>query len=183
MGEKPYDSTIRLTDDPESAHANSFRHLQSAFEKLKELYSTNPVLDSDELGMVGEDSSTIFELANLAQVGLWLVAGNLEFLSLADTSFVTMLLSSTSDLSTTMSELCLAIKTQRGVQLLLSEEPDKAAENVLADVFVGDLEDKLRERRGGEELIEADRVLVSSLHARKAAFEALISAQTDIGKS
>lgn len=155
------------------------RRLRLAFDATRDLYSTDPVLVSDPLETLDADFRTTHELANLAKLGTWIIDGNLESLATADANFLSVFPAQLSELPLAVSELFLAIKTQRAVEALMAKGPDTGSEEVIAEALINDLEDRLRGRLGGQELTAADQTFVASVRLRQGALREDTQTQID----
>lgn len=138
-------------------------------------------MSSDQLEMRDSDSRTFIELANLAQLGLWLVDGTPNVLSEADENFLALFQCQLSDLPDGMTELYLGIKTQRAIEFLVEKEPEKPSEEVLGEVLTQGLEDILKEQHGGGDLTSADQNFVSSVQTRKETLQGEVKDQAEPG--
>ncbi|KAM4060125.1 telomere repeat binding factor (TRF) domain-containing protein [Hirsutella rhossiliensis] len=165
--QQPLDDTMGFIKDAESDHGRSYRQLRHSFEQLRLLYTPKPALSAKELGMDQDELRTWIELANLAQLGSWLADGSPGSLSEADEHFLAMFSCQVSDLPPGMTELYLGIMTQRAVESLVVKGPEKPSEEVLGEVLLSGLEDRLRGQHGGDELTSADQTFVSTVQSRK----------------
>ncbi|PHH85367.1 hypothetical protein CDD83_533 [Cordyceps sp. RAO-2017] len=165
--QQPLDETIKWIKDADSDHGRSYRQLKHSFEQLRLLYTPRYVLSAKELAKPESESRALLELANLAQLWFWLADGGPDALSEADENFLSMFNSQVSDLTDGMTELYLGIMTQRAVESLVLKQPEKPSEEVLGEVLMSGLEDKLRGQHGGGELTSADQDFVSSVQSRK----------------
>ncbi|KAG6033207.1 hypothetical protein E4U19_006772 [Claviceps sp. Clav32 group G5] len=176
----PFEDTIRLVRGTDSEHKRSFHQLKISFEHVRQLYSAESVLTADQLDLKDDESKTFVELANLAQLGSWLVDGSPKALSSADDNFLALFQCQLSNLPPGMTELYLSIKTQRAIEFLVEKEPEKPSEQVIGEVFVTQgLEDVLKEQHGGGELSTADQSFVSSLQTRKETLEGEVKEQAE----
>ncbi|KAG6079120.1 hypothetical protein E4U16_001246 [Claviceps sp. LM84 group G4] len=176
----PFEDTIRLVRGTDSEHKRSFHQLKISFEHVRQLYSAESVLTADQLDLKDDESKTFVELANLAQLGSWLVDGSPKALSSADDNFLALFQCQLSNLPPGMTELYLSIKTQRAIEFLVEKEPEKPSEQVIGEVFVTQgLEDVLKEQQGGGELSTADQSFVSSLQTRKETLEGEVKEQAE----
>lgn len=169
--------------DAESDHGRSYRGLRLSFEQLRLLYTSKPALSAKELDMDQGEPRTWIELANLAQLGSWLADGSPGSLSEADEHFLAMFGCQVSDLPPGMTELYLGIMTQRAVESLVVKEPEKPPEEVLGEVLLSGLEDRLRGQHGGEELTSADQNFVSTVQSRKETLQGEAEEQTEPSES
>ncbi|TWU74128.1 TTAGGG repeat binding factor [Metarhizium rileyi] len=165
--QSPFEDTIKLVRGSDSQHEELYQKLKCSFEHVRELYASGPFLSAIQLQLRDSDSRTFVELANLAQLGSWLVDGTPEALSEADENFLAMFQCQLSELPPGMTELYLGIKTQRAIEFLVEKEPEKPPEEVIGEVLTQGLEDALREQHGGGELTAADQSFVSSVQTRK----------------
>ncbi|EFY93568.1 MYB DNA binding protein (Tbf1), putative [Metarhizium acridum CQMa 102] len=165
--QSPFEDTIKLVRGSDSQHEQTFRKLKSSFEHVHEMYSSGPVLSANELEFRDSDSRTFIELANLAQLGSWLVDGTPKALSEADENFLAMFQCQLSELPPGMTELYLGIKTQRAIEFLVEKEPEKPSEEVIGEVLTQGLVHTLKEQHGGGDLTSADQSFVSSVQTRK----------------
>ncbi|KAG6011307.1 hypothetical protein E4U43_008405, partial [Claviceps pusilla] len=175
----PFEDTIKLVRVTDSEHKRSFHQLKMAFEHVRQLYSAEYVLAADQLEFKDAQAKTFIELANLAQLGLWLVDGSPEALSCADDNFLALFQCQLSDLPPGMTELYLSIKTQRAIEFLVEKEPEKPSEQVIGEVLTQGLEDVLKEQHGGGELTSADQSFVSSVQTRKETLEGEVKEQAE----
>lgn len=167
MAQPPLEDTIKLIRNGDSDHGRSYRQLKQSLEQIRSLYTSKHVLSAHELEIHDADSRTLLELANLAQLGSWLIDGSQNSLDEADESFLSMFDCQVSDLPAGMEELYLGIMTQRAVESLAVKEPEKPSEEVLGEILMSGLEDRLRGQHGGNELTSADQHFVSSVQSRK----------------
>ncbi|KND94402.1 Telomeric DNA-binding factor trf1 [Tolypocladium ophioglossoides CBS 100239] len=175
----PLDETMKLIKNGESGHGRAYRQLKQSLEQVRLLYTSKPVLSSDELGVHEDESRTMLDLANLAQLGLWLVDGTPSSLNDADENFLSMFNCQVSDLPDGMTELYLGIMTQRAVETLVKKESEKPPEEVLGEVLMSGLEDRLRGQHGGDKLTSADQSFVSSVQSRKQTLQGEAKAQAE----
>ncbi|QPH11202.1 hypothetical protein C2857_002864 [Epichloe festucae Fl1] len=175
----PFGDTIKLVRGTDSDHKRSFHQLKTSFEHVRQLYSAGSVLSADQLDVRNRDSRTFIELANMAQLGLWLVDGSPKALSDADDSFLALFQCQLSDLSPGMTELYLGIKTQRAIEFLVENQPEKPSEEVIGEVLTQGLEDILKEQHGGGELTSADQSFVSSVQTRKETLQGEVKEQAE----
>ncbi|POR30941.1 Telomeric DNA-binding factor trf1 [Tolypocladium paradoxum] len=175
----PQHETMKLIKNGESDHARSYRLLKQSLEQVRLLYTSKPILSADELGIHEAESRTLLDLANLAQLGSWLVDGTPSSLSDADENFLSTFNCQVSDLPAGMTELYLGIMTQRAVETLVKKEPEKPSEEVLGEVLMSGLEDRLRGLHGGNELTSADQSFVSSVQSRKETLQGEAKAQAE----
>lgn len=145
------------------------------------MYSPGPVLSANELEFRDSDSRTFIELANLAQLGSWLVDGTPKALSEADENFLAMFQCQLSELPPGMTELYLGIKTQRAIEFLVEKEPEKPSEEVIGEVLTHGLEHTLKEQHGGGELTSADQNFVSSVQTRKETLQGEVKEESEPG--
>ncbi|OAQ79898.1 MYB DNA binding protein (Tbf1) [Purpureocillium lilacinum] len=167
VAQPPLEDTIKLIRNGDSDHGRSYRQLKQSLEQIRSLYTSKHVLSAHELEIHDADSRTLLELANLAQLGSWLIDGSQNSLDEADESFLSMFDCQVSDLPAGMEELYLGIMTQRAVESLAVKEPEKPSEEVLGEILMSGLEDRLRGQHGGNELTSADQHFVSSVQSRK----------------
>lgn len=175
----PFEDTIKLVRGTDSEHKRSFHQLKTAFEHVRQLYSAEYVLAADQLEFKDAQAKTFIELANLVQLGLWLVDGSPKALSCADDNFLALFQCQLSDLPPGMTELYLSIKTQRAIEFLVEKEPEKPSEQVIGEVLTQGLEDVLKEQHGGGELTSADQNFVSSVQTRKETLEGEVKEQAE----
>ncbi|PNY29923.1 Telomeric DNA-binding factor trf1 [Tolypocladium capitatum] len=175
----PLDETMKLIRNGESDHARAYRQLKQSLEQVRLLYTSKPVLSADELGVHEAESRTMLDLANLAQLGSWLVDGTPSSLRGADENFLSMFNCQVSDLPAGMTELYLGIMTQRTVETLVKKEPEKPSEEVPGEVLMSGLEDRLRGQNGGDEPNSADQISVSSVQSRKETFQGEAKARAE----
>ena len=174
---------MKLRKPDESEQGHSYRQLKSAFETVRGIYSTNPVLTSDHIDTREPDSKTILELANLAQLGSWLVDGTPKSLSDADDYFLSMFQCTIADLPAGMSDLYIAIKTQRAIEFLVDKEPEKPAADIIGEVLIEGLEEALKGQHDDGELTTADQSFVSTMQTRKETLQGEAKEQEEPGLS
>lgn len=180
----PFDDTIKLVRGSESDKKHAFCKLQSSFHNVRELYSSEPILSSDQLEFRDPHRRALVEVANLAQLGSWLVDGSPQALSDADDNFLEVFQCQLSDLPHGMTELYLGIKTQRAIEFLVEGEPDEPGEpsrDVLGDVLTRGLENTLKEQHGEGVLTSADQSFVSSVKTMKETLQGEIEKQSEPG--
>ncbi|EFZ02211.1 telomere repeat binding factor (TRF) and Myb-like DNA-binding domain protein [Metarhizium robertsii] len=177
--QSPFEDTIKLVRGSEAQHEKTFRGLKCSFEHVHEMYSPGPVLSANELEFRDSDSQIFIGLANLAQLGLWLVDGTPKALSKADENFLAMFQCQLSELPPGMTELYLGIKTQRAIEFLVEKEPEKPSEEVIGEVLTHGLEHTLKEQHGGGELTSADQNFVSSVQTRKETLQGEVKEESE----
>ncbi|KAG6038443.1 hypothetical protein E4U41_004204 [Claviceps citrina] len=175
----PFEDTIQLIRGTESEHTRSFHQLKVAFEHVRRLYSAGLVLTADGLALQDSESRTLIELANLVQLGSWLVDGSPEALSEADENFLALFQCQLADLPPGMTELYLSIKTQRAIEFIVEKVPEKPPEELIGEVLTQGLEDVLKEQHGDGELSSADQDFVSSVQTQKEILEGEIKEQAE----
>lgn len=158
------------------------RRLRLAFDATRNLYSTDTILVADPFESPEADSRTILELANLARLGNQLLKDDLASLADADSTFLSVFSTQLSDLPEAVTELYLAIKTQRALKALVAKEPHRTPDEVISEALIDGLEDRLRERNGGQDLTVADQTLVFSVKLRQEALREDVQEQTDHGQ-
>lgn len=183
MAQPPLEETIKLVRDGDCDQGRAFRRLKQSFELTRLLYTSEHVLSPSELAAHDADSRAVFELANLAQLGLWLVDGAQESLDEADECFLAIFGCQMSDLPAGMEELYLNIMTQRAVESLAVKQPEKPSEELLGEVLMSGLEDRLRGQHGGNELTSAYQHFVSSVNSRKETLQGEAKGQPEPSRS
>ncbi|CAM1509963.1 Fc.00g002980.m01.CDS01 [Cosmosporella sp. VM-42] len=179
LSQPPFDDIVKPLRDSSSEHGQCFRRYQAAFEGLKMVYSTGPILSADELEVQDNESRTILELSNLSQFGAWLVAGDRISYSQAHNNFHSIFRGQISDLSPEITELYLELKTQLAIESLIAKPAEQQINDYLNEVLLNGLEEKLRGLHGGFELTEADQNLVSSVQLRKEVLEGEVQHQAE----
>ncbi|KAF5004482.1 hypothetical protein FDECE_9025 [Fusarium decemcellulare] len=163
---QPFDDSIKPIQDADSQHAKSFRHLQASFEQIKQIYSTSPILSADELELQDDESRTILDLANLAQFGVWLLQCNPSYTA-AHEHFHSIFRGQVSDLGSDALDLYLSLKTQVAIDALAVKTSEQQPDQLLDEVLISGMEDKLRGLHSGFELTPADQEFISSVRSRK----------------
>ncbi|KHN98268.1 Telomere repeat-binding factor, dimerization domain protein [Metarhizium album ARSEF 1941] len=178
--QRPVEDAIKLARASDSQHDRAFGKLKCAFENVRDMYSSGPSLSASQLDFQDADSQTFIELANLAQLGLWLVDGTPQALSEADENFLAISqCQQLSELPPEMTELYLGIKTQRAIEFLVEKEPSKRSEEVIGEVLTRGLEDALKEQRGGGQLTSADQSFASSVQTRKETLQGEVKEESE----
>lgn len=182
LSQRPADETLKWFRETDPTHTRPLRRLQLAFDTTRSLYSDDPVLVPDLWELADTDFHTIIELANLAKLGTWLIERDLGSLVVADTHFLSVFPSLLSDLPGDVSELYLAIKTQRAIEALLTKDADKSSKDVIVEAFTTGLEESLQKRPAAEHVASADQLFVSSVKSREEALLADTQGGIDQGK-
>ncbi|PHH68195.1 hypothetical protein CDD82_745 [Ophiocordyceps australis] len=168
----PLDNTMKIIRNADSHHARVYTQLKSCFYQTRLLYSSNPVLSLSDMPSTDNETQTLMELTNLAQLAIWLLDGGPAAMAHAHQNFLLMFNCHVSHLPQGMAELYLDIMTQRAIESLIVKEPDVSPETVLDQSLMAGLETRLREQHGGDELTSADQSFVSSVQARKESLQA-----------
>ena len=137
---------------------------------------------ADELDLHDEESQTIVDLTNLAQMAIWLVEGDLASYTQAQEHFHSVFRGQISDLPADVIELHLQIKSQMGVESIVSKTSEQQIDQLLNEALVNGLEEELRGLHGGFELTEADKTVVSSVKSRKDALQGEAQHQTELSQ-
>jgi hypothetical protein len=174
-----FDDSIKPIQDADSQHAKSFQQLQSSFAQIKQIYSSGPILSADEPDLQDHESRTILDLANLAQFGIWLLQATPSY-SEAHEHFHAIFRGQVSDLGSDALDLYLSLKTQVAIDALATKTPEQSNEQVLEEVLINGMEDKLRGLHNGFDLTPADSEFITSVQLRKASLESETS--TEAGK-
>ncbi|PHH71974.1 hypothetical protein CDD80_4851 [Ophiocordyceps camponoti-rufipedis] len=153
--------------------------LHSLGNMLRLLFTAKPVMPGKDIDLRSHEGRAVVELVNLAQLGSWLVDGSLEALSAADENFLELFCCQVADLPPGMTELYLGIMAQRAVESLVVKDPDKPVEQVLQEVLMGGLEDKLKRQHHDDELTLADKNFVTSVLSWKETLEREAREQTE----
>lgn len=140
------------------------------------------MLLADELALQDDESRTIVDLTNLAQMAIWLVEGDLASYTLAQEHFHSVFQGQISDLPPDVVQLHLMIKSQTGVESLVSKTSEQQIDQLLDEALVNGLEEELRGLHGGFELTEADKTVVSSVKSRKEALQGEAQHQTELSQ-
>jgi protein TBF1 len=140
------------------------------------------MLTADELDLLDDESRTIVDLTNLAQMAIWLVEGDLPSYTLAQDHFHSVFPGQIADLPPDVVQLHLMIKSQTGVESLASKTSEQQIDQLLDEALVNGLEEELRGLHGGFELTEADKTVVDSVKSRKEALQGEAQHQTELSQ-
>jgi protein TBF1 len=174
---------LQKISDFTTDHAHSFRNLQQAFEATRRLYSGGSILALDDGNAADADFRSIFLLANLAQLAVWVVDDTTDSLREAEKNVLSMLGNETADIPDKISDVYVTLKSRLAVESLLAKEPNKTSEDVIRDWFPDDLDTMLRQQRHGQDPSPLDQVLVSSLQLRGEHLKTVATGNGDLCKS
>ncbi|KAF4585684.1 Telomere repeat-binding factor, dimerization domain protein [Ophiocordyceps camponoti-floridani] len=169
--QKPLQVTLASLRDGGCDQGRCYRQLRRAFEQIRLIFTAKPVMSAKDMDLRGNEGRAVVELVNLAQLGSWLVDGSLEALFAADENFLELFSCQVADLPPGMTELYLGIMAQRAVESLVVKDPEKPVEQVLGEVLMGGLEDKLKRQHHDDELTLADKNFVTSVLSWKETLE------------
>ncbi|XWW98510.1 hypothetical protein V2A60_006510 [Cordyceps javanica] len=164
---QPIDEAIRAIRDAESDHGRTFRHLQSSFESVWKLFTSNDTMSAEDVN-VDSHAGTLLEIANLAKLCAWLVEATAESYSMADSKLLAIFNCQVSDLPIDAAELYLAIKTQNCIQQLLNKTEDQQADQLVTHALTQGLGDKLKAQHPEDSLLNADQAFITLANVRKA---------------
>lgn len=156
--------------------------MKTAFDALKQIYGKGHILSSTELGLDDTESQQILNLANIAQLSVWLTECTIDTLSIANDTFL-RLLPADSGLTDDVVDLLLAIKTQLAVHSISSETSNETHEETLRKTLQEGLEEALRERHEGQDLSVNEQHLLTSVEVRRAGFSTDVQTPEGIGKT
>ncbi|RCI11353.1 hypothetical protein L249_7132 [Ophiocordyceps polyrhachis-furcata BCC 54312] len=177
--QKPLQQTFDSIRDAESEHGRCYRQLRHSFEQLRLLYTSKPVLYAKDLDPHRKEQRALVELINLAQLGSWLIDGSPQALAEAQDNFLSLFNCQVADLPPGMTELYLGIMAQGAVESLVLRGGEKSVEQLLGEVFLAGLDDKLRRHHGNSELTSADQNFVKSVNSWRETIEREAREQAD----
>ncbi|KAI9171002.1 Telomeric DNA-binding factor trf1 [Paramyrothecium foliicola] len=177
----PFEDTLKALRQADSEHARAFKKLQTSFQATRDLFATSPVLSIEELALQDSDSRTIIEVANLAMLCVWLFEGGLGPCTNAEDHFFSIFQHQMSDLLPDVSDLCVALKTQRAIEALAEKDAERKPDDLLSNLLDHGVEDRLRQQHGHAELTPQEHILISSLQSRKAELLAACQPDLDLG--
>ncbi|GJD01555.1 Myb-like DNA-binding domain-containing protein [Colletotrichum higginsianum IMI 349063] len=186
MSQHVYDDVYRQLQDKDTDIYKSYSTLKTLFCKTRSMYSTTDlILDPAVLDLTAPDNLTDIQVANLASFccELFTFDGNHELasqqlLALRD-HFFSIFLSGGESISHEISELFVAVKTQLVIESVTTADQSAPVDQLIAEAFFSDLEDKLRARHDGTELTPEERALVTTVEERKSGLIAYASGLPD----
>jgi hypothetical protein len=170
LSKQPCDDITKALGDPESEASQTYRLLEMVFEDLKAMYTRDgPLISAKEAGIAdASDCKTIY-LVNLATISMSFFEFEEVRLSAIHDNFLEAFLAEDAELSSDLEEIFLGLKTQLFLSSLKEAGRQKSGGQLLDEIFLGDLEDRLRERRSSAELTARDQDFLASSQARKEA--------------
>lgn len=123
------------------------RKVKRALEGAKNIYSPDPVLKLDALEFYDGDAHTIFHLANIAQLGSWIMDGSIESMRQGDKHILPMLQDRDGGLSKSAIDVWTGIKTHLAMDSLLKKPDELSSEQILRPIFSDSVKQRLAERK------------------------------------
>ena len=164
LSHDPFDHVAEKMRDPASEQRLRFQQLHRSLEALRLLYSERPILLIDEFDM--HQTSTIIRLVNLAQLGWWIFDGAMESLREVDLYLPTVFRDEIIGLPTQIVDLLVSVKTHRAIRARQAREDKKLPEAELTEIFLENIEQKLREQNIADQVIGSDKTVTDCLRAR-----------------
>lgn len=190
LSQHVFDDVYRQLQEKDSEVSKSFATIKSLFQQTRAIYSTTDlILDPATLDLMMPDNLTDVQVANLASFccALFSFDGHhdstsKELLALQDHFFSVFLPGGEHDTVTQeISDLFVAVKTHLVIDAVTTADQSAPVDQLIADAFSADLEDKLRARHGGSTLTTEEQSLVTAVQERKAALISYASGLPDTG--
>ncbi|KAK2013679.1 hypothetical protein LZ32DRAFT_617331 [Colletotrichum eremochloae] len=186
MSQHVYDDVYRQLQDKDTELSKSYSTLKAMFRQTRSIYSTTDlILDPAVLDLTAPDNLTDVQVANLASFCCELFAfdghhdlASQQLLALKD-KFFPVFLSGGESVTHEISELFVAVKTQLVIESVTTADQSAPVDQLIAEAFSSDLEDKLRARHDGTELTSEEKVMVTAVEERKAGLIAYASGLPD----
>ncbi|KDN65710.1 putative myb-like DNA-binding domain-containing protein [Colletotrichum sublineola] len=186
MSQHVYDDVYRQLQDKDTELSKSYSTLKAMFRQTRSIYSTTDlILDPAVLDLTAPDNLTDVQVANLASFCCELFAfdghhdlASQQLLALKD-KFFPVFLSGGESVTHEISELFVAVKTQLVIESVTTADQSAPVDQLIAEAFSSDLEDKLRARHDGTELTSEEKAMVTAVEERKAGLIAYASGLPD----
>ncbi|KAI8243980.1 Telomeric DNA-binding factor trf1 [Colletotrichum sp. SAR 10_96] len=188
LSQHVFDDVYQQLQEKDSEVSKSFATIKSLFQQTRAIYSTTDlILDPATLDLTMPDNLTDVQVANLASFccALFSFDGHhdstsKELLALQDHFFSVFLPGGEHDTVTQeISDLFVAVKTHLVIDAVTTADQSAPVDQLIADAFSADLEDKLRARHGGSNLTTEEQSLVTAVQERKAALISYASGLPD----
>ncbi|KAF4817793.1 Telomeric DNA-binding factor trf1 [Colletotrichum siamense] len=188
LSQHVFDDVYQQLQEKNSEVSKSFATIKSLFQQTRAIYSTTDlILDPATLDLTMPDNLTDVQVANLASFccALFSFDGHhdstsKELLALQDHFFSVFLPGGEHDTVTQeISDLFVAVKTHLVIDAVTTADQSAPVDQLIADAFSADLEDKLRARHGGSTLTTEEQSLVTAVQERKAALISYASGLPD----
>ncbi|KAI8304612.1 Telomeric DNA-binding factor trf1 [Colletotrichum sp. SAR11_240] len=188
LSQHVFDDVYQQLQEKDSEVSKSFATIKSLFQQTRAIYSTSDlILDPATLDLTMPDNLTDVQVANLASFccALFSFDGHhdstsKELLALQDHFFSVFLPGGEHDTVTQeISDLFVAVKTHLVIDAVTTADQSAPVDQLIADAFSADLEDKLRARHGGSILTTEEQSLVTAVQERKAALISYASGLPD----
>ncbi|KAI8180316.1 Telomeric DNA-binding factor trf1 [Colletotrichum sp. SAR 10_76] len=188
LSQHVFDDVYQQLQEKDSEVSKSFATIKSLFQQTRAIYSTTDlILDPATLDLTMPDNLTDVQVANLASFccALFSFDGHhdstsKELLALQDHFFSVFLPGGEHDTVTQeISDLFVAVKTHLVIDAVTTADQSAPVDQLIADAFSADLEDKLRARHGGSTLTTEEQSLVTAVQERKAALISYASGLPD----
>ncbi|EQB58525.1 myb-like DNA-binding domain-containing protein [Colletotrichum gloeosporioides Cg-14] len=188
LSQHVFDDVYQQLQEKDSEVSKSFATIKSLFQQTRAIYSTTDlILDPAMLDLTLPDNLTDVQVANLASFccALFSFDGHhdstsKELLALQDHFFSVFLPGGEHDTVTQeISDLFVAVKTHLVIDAVTTADQSAPVDQLIADAFSADLEDKLRARHGGSTLTTEEQSLVTAVQERKAALISYASGLPD----
>lgn len=159
------------------------RRLKRALEGAKNIYSHDPVLRPDTIDLQDADARTVLQLANIAQLGAWIMDGSIESIRQGDKYILPMLQDREGGLSRSAIEVWTGIKTHLAMDSLLKKPDELSSEQILRPIFSDSVRQRLAERKSDPQFKE-QRVseITAALKARQDEVQETILPEGGLGK-
>ncbi|KAK2735384.1 myb dna binding protein [Colletotrichum kahawae] len=188
LSQHVFDDVYQQLQEKDSEVSKSFATIKSLFQQTRAIYSTTDlILDPATLDLTMPDNLTDVQVANLASFccALFSFDGHhdstsKELLALQDHFFSVFLPGGEHDTVTQeISDLFVAVKTHLVIDAVTTADQSAPVDQLIADAFSADLEDKLRARHEGSTLTTEEQSLVTAVQERKAALISYASGLPD----
>ncbi|WYZ36697.1 hypothetical protein EsH8_II_000203 [Colletotrichum jinshuiense] len=186
MSQHVFDDVYRQLLEKDSEVSKSFATIKTLFQQTRSIYSnTDLILDPAVLDLTAPDNLTDIQVANLASFCCALLtfdghhdSTSKELLALQD-QFFSVFLPGGESISHDISELFVAVKTHLVIDSVTTADQSAPVDQLIAEAFSSDLEEKLRARHEGSDLTPDEQALVSAVEERKAALISYASGLPD----
>jgi protein TBF1 len=159
------------------------RKLKRALEGAKNIYSPDPVLRPDTIDLQDADAHTILQLANIAQLGAWIMDGSIESIRQGDKYILPMLQDREGGLIRSAIEVWTGIKTHLAMDSLLKKPDELSSEQILRPIFSDSVRQRLAERRSDPQFKEQRAgEITAALKARQDEVQETILPEGGLGR-
>lgn len=159
------------------------RKLKRALEGAKNIYSPDPVLKPDTIDLQDADARTVLQLANIAQLGAWIMDGSIESIRQGDKYILPMLQDREGGLGRSAIEVWTGIKTHLAMDSLLKKPDELSSEQILRPIFSDSVRQRLAERRSDPQFTEQRASeITAALKARQDEVQETILPEGGLGR-